>query len=40
MHLPMKKGRQMVLSLDGTREKMWVSVLERKMEQLRGSGLA
>ena len=36
MHLPMKKGRQTVLNLDGTREKMWVSVLGQKMEQLRG----
>ena len=40
MHLPMKKGRQTVLSLGGTRAKMWVSVLERKMGQLRDWGLA
>ena len=40
VHLPMKKGRQTVLNLDDEREKMWVSVLERKMGQLRGWGLA
>lgn len=39
-HLQMKKGRRTVLSLDDTREKMWVSVLELKMEQPRGSELA